>query len=45
MLIKLTGPKVDHEVYEKYCIGKAVKGYPSCAQIVIEKTNGDRQDN
>ena len=41
----LTGSKVDNEIYEEYCIRKAVEGYPPCAQIVIEETNGDRQDN
>lgn len=40
----LTRPEVDDDVYKEYRVGKAVEGYPSSAQVVIEKTNGDWQN-
>lgn len=43
-MIRLTRPEVDDDVYKEYRVGKAVEGYPSSAQVVIEKTNGDWQN-
>lgn len=41
----LTRSEVDDDVYEEYRVRKAVEGYPPGAQIIIEKTNGDWQNN
>lgn len=41
----LTCSEVNDNVYKEYRVGEAVEGDPSRAQIVVEETNGDRQDD
>lgn len=40
-----TCPKVDYDVYEEDCVRETVKGYPSCAKVIVEEGDGNRKDD